>query len=157
MSCWHYSGAAERTGGAASRRVLSPGRSHSITTSSGESAQWPQLRLEKEVSGINMLLFHIFKFLQLFSCQLVSDSLWPHGRQHTSLLCSALFPGVDSNSCALNQQCYLTISSSVIPFSSCLPSFPASGSFPMSWLFASGDQSVGAPASESVLPMNIQC
>ena len=65
-----------------------------------------------------------------------------------------LSPGVCSNSCPLNQWCHPTISSFVVPFSSCLQSFPASGSFPMSWLFVSGGQSIGASAS--VLPMNIQ-
>ena len=65
-------------------------------------------------------------------------------------------PGVYSNSCLLSRWCHLTISSSVIPFSSCLQSFPTSGSFPMSQLFASGGQRIGASASASVLPMNIQ-
>ena len=68
--------------------------------------------------------------------------------------CPSLSPGVCSNSCPLWQWCHPTISSSVIPFSSCLPSFPALGSFPMSWLFSSGGQSTGASASASVLPMN---
>ena len=84
-----------------------------------------------------------------------SDSLWPHGLQHTSLPCS-LSPRVCSNSCSLSWWCYLTISSSAAPFSFCLQSFPASGSFPMSQLFASGDQSIRASVSTSVLPMNIQ-
>ena len=65
-------------------------------------------------------------------------------------------PGVYSNSCPLTRWCHPTISSSVVPFSSCLQSFPASGSFPVSWLFMSGGQSIGASASASVLPMNIQ-
>ena len=68
----------------------------------------------------------------------------------------SLFPGVCSNLCPFNRWCHTTISSSVIPFSSHLQSFPASGSFPMSWLFASGGQSIGDSASASVLPMNIQ-
>ena len=70
--------------------------------------------------------------------------------------CPSLSPGVCSNSCPLSRWCHPTISSSVIPFSSCLQSFPASGSFLMSQLFASGDQTVGASASASVLPMNVQ-
>ena len=84
----------------------------------------------------------------------MSDSLWPHGLQHARLLCSSLSPGVCANSCPLSLWCYLTISSSATPYLSCPPSFPASGSFPMSWLFASGGWSTGASAS--VLPVNIQ-
>ena len=85
-----------------------------------------------------------------------SDSLWPHGLQHTRLPYPSLSPRVCSNSCPLSWWCYLIISSSVIPFSFCLQSFPVSGSFPMSWFFASGGQSIGASASASVLPVNIQ-
>ena len=87
----------------------------------------------------------------------MSDPLWPFGWQHTRLPCPSLSPGVCSNSCPLSWWCYLTISSYVAPFSFCLQPFPASGSFPKSWLFTSGDQSIGASASASVLPMNIQC
>ena len=79
-----------------------------------------------------------------------------HGLQYTRLLCPPLSPRVCSNSCSLSQWCHLTISSSATPFSFCLQSFPASGSFLMSRLFASGGQSIGASASGSVLPMNIQ-
>ena len=86
----------------------------------------------------------------------MSDSLWPHGLQHARLLCLPLFPGVCSSSCPLSQWCHPTISSSVSPFSSCPQSFPTSGSLPMSRFFASGGQSIGASASASVLPMNIQ-
>ena len=89
-----------------------------------------------------------------FSGSVVSDSLWPHGLQHTRLPCPLLSPQVYSNSCPLRQWCHPTISSSVIPFSSCLQSAPASGSFPMNQLFASGGQNIGASAS--ILPMNIQ-
>ena len=104
----------------------------------------------------------------LFSHSVVSDSLWPHRLQHTRLPCPSSSPGACSNSCSLNQWCHLSfspslhsplsdaISSSVIPFSSCLQSFPASGSFPMSQLFVSGGQSIGASALASVLPVNIQ-
>ena len=84
----------------------------------------------------------------------MSDCLWPHGLQRSRLLCPLLSPRVCLHSCALSQWCYLTISSSAAPFSLCLPSFPASGSFPMRQLFTSGGQSIGALAS--VLPMNIQ-
>ena len=83
------------------------------------------------------------------------DSLWPHGLQHTRLPCPSLSPGVCSNSYSLSQWCYLTISSFAAPFSICLQSFPASWSFPVSWLLASGGQSTGASASASVLSMNI--
>ena len=91
-----------------------------------------------------------------FSLSVMSDSLLPHGLQHARLPCPSLTPGACSNSCSLSQWCHPTISSSVIPFSSCLPSFPASGYFPMSQVFASGGQSTGDSASASVLPMNIQ-
>ena len=85
----------------------------------------------------------------------MSDSLWPHGLQHTRLPCPLLFPGVYPNSRPVSQWCHPTISSSVAPFSSCPESFPASGSsFPMSRLFASGGQSIGASDPASVLPMN---
>ena len=91
-----------------------------------------------------------------FSCSVVSNSLWPHGLQHTRPLCPSPTPRVYSNSCPLSQWCHATISSSVIPFSSRLQSFPASGSFPMNQFFASGGQSIRVSASASVLPMNIQ-
>ena len=86
----------------------------------------------------------------------VSDSLWPHGLQHARLTCPSPTPGAYSNSCPWSRWCHPTISSSVVPFSSCLQSFPTLGSFPMSQFFASGSQSMGVSASASVLPMNIQ-
>ena len=89
-----------------------------------------------------------------FSYSIVSNSLQPHGLQHARFPCPSPTPGVYSNSCLLSQWCHPNISSSVIPFSSWLQSFPASGSFPMSQLFASGGQSIGVSAS--VLPRNIQ-
>ena len=92
----------------------------------------------------------------LFSHSVVSDSLRPCGLQHTRLPCPSLSPGVCPNSCPLSWWCHPTISFSVDPFSSSLRSFPASGSFQMSWLFASGGQSIGASVSASVLPVNIQ-
>ena len=92
----------------------------------------------------------------LFSHSVMSNSLWPRGLQHARLPCPSPSPGVFSNSCPLSQWCHSTISSSVFPFSSCLQSFPASGSFPTSQSFASHGQSVGASASASVLPMHIQ-
>ena len=87
-------------------------------------------------------------------CVVVSDCLWPHGLQHARLPCPSPSPRVCSSSCPLSWLWYLTISSSAAPFSFCLQPFPASGSFPVSRLFTSGDQSIGASAS--VLPMNIQ-
>ena len=92
----------------------------------------------------------------LFSRSVVSSSLWPHLLQHARLFCPSLSPWVCSNSCPSSQWCHPVISSSVIPFSSHLQSFPASGSFLMSQLLASGGQSIGASASASVLPMIIQ-
>ena len=91
-----------------------------------------------------------------FSHSGMSDSLQPHGLQHSRPLCPSPTPGVYSNSCPLSRWWHPAISSSVIPFSSCLQSFPASESFPMSQLFASGGQSIGASTSTSVLPMDIQ-
>ena len=84
----------------------------------------------------------------------MSNSLWPHGLQHTRLPCPSPSPGACLNSCPLSQGYHLTISSSVIPFSSCLQPFPASGSYLMSGLFTSRGQSIGTSAS--VLPRNIQ-
>ena len=89
-----------------------------------------------------------------FSHSVVSNSLWPHGLQHTRPPCPSPTPGACSNSCPFSRWCHPTISSSVVPFSFCFQSFPASGSFPMSQFFASGGQSIGA--STSVLLMNIQ-
>ena len=90
-----------------------------------------------------------------FSRSVVSDSFQHHGLQHTRLPCPSATPGVYSNSCPLSWWCHPTISSTVIPFSSCPQSFPGWGSFQMSQ-FASGGQSMGVSASASVLPMNIQ-
>ena len=91
-----------------------------------------------------------------FSCSVVSDSLWPHELQHARPSCPSQTPGVYSNSCPSCQWCHPAISSSVVPFSSCLHSFPASGSFPMSQLFKWGGQSIAVSASASILPMNTQ-
>ena len=98
----------------------------------------------------------IMKGLFQFSRSLKSDFLWPHGLQHARLPCPSPTPRAYPNSCPLHWWCHPTISSSVVPFSSCLQSFPELGSFPMSHLFASGAQSIGVSASASVLPMNIQ-
>ena len=91
-----------------------------------------------------------------FSRSVVSDSLQPHGLQHARPSCPLPTSRVYSNSCPLSQWCHPTIPSSVIPFSSCLQSFPASGSFPMSQFFLSGGENTGVSASTPVLPMNIQ-
>ena len=80
----------------------------------------------------------------------MSDSLWPNGLQRTRRPCCSPSPGICSNSCPLSQWCYLTISSSAVPIS-CLQSFPASGTFPKSWLFTSGGPSIGASVSASIL------
>ena len=105
-------------------------------------------------------LFHSLPYIQFssvqFSCSVMSDSLQPHGMQHTRPPCPSPTPGAYSNSHPLNQWCHPTISSSVNPFSSCLQSFPASGPFQMSQIFESGGQSIGASASTSVFLMNTQ-
>ena len=100
--------------------------------------------------------------LQLLTLDVVQSlsHVWllrPHGLQHARLPCPSPTPGVYSNSRPLSRWCHLTISSSVVPFSSRLQSFPASGSFPMHQLFTSGGQSIAVSASASVLPMYIQC
>ena len=91
-----------------------------------------------------------------FSCSVMSDSLQPHGLQHARPPCTSPTPRVYPNSCPLSRWCHPTISSSVVPFSSCPQSFPASRSFQMSQFLASGGQSIGVSASTSVLPMNTQ-
>ena len=98
---------------------------------------------------------HIFHSVQ-FSSSVVSDSLWPHEPQHARPPCPLQTPGIYPNSCPLSRWYHPTISSSFVPFSSCPQSFPESGSFQMSQLFASGGQSIGASASTLVLPMNTQ-
>ena len=90
------------------------------------------------------------------SCSVMSDSLRPHGLQHARLSYPSSTPRAYSNSCPSSRWCHPTISSSVIPFSSCLQSFPTPGSFPMSQLFPSCGQSIRVSASASVLPVNIQ-
>ena len=96
-----------------------------------------------------------FSSVQL-SCKVVSDPLRPHGLQHAWLPCPSPTPGACSKLGSFSGWCHPTILSSVIPFSSCLQSFPASGSFPVSQFFTSGGQNIGVSASASVLPMNIQ-
>ena len=101
--------------------------------------------------ALALIRFHSVQF----SRSVGSDSLRPHELQHARTPCPSPTPGVYSNPCPSSQWCHPTISSSVIPFSSCPQSFPASGSFQMSRLFASGGQSIGVSASTLVLPMNI--
>ena len=91
-----------------------------------------------------------------FSRSVLSDSLRPRGLQHSRLSCPSLTPGAYSNSCPSSWWCHPTTSSSIVPFSSCLQSFPASGSFPVSQFFTSCGQSIWVSASASVHPMNIQ-
>ena len=131
------------------------------------STQWNKVRQRKT----GTVCFHLYltiilkviSFIKswndhvvLFSHSIMSDSLRSYGLQHARLPCPSPSPRACSNSCPLRQWCHPTISSSVIPFSSCLQSFPASGSFPMCQLFASGGQSIGVSVSASVLPMCIQ-
>ena len=91
-----------------------------------------------------------------FSRSVVSDSLWPHKLLHARLPCPSPTPEAYSNSCPLSRWCHPAILSSVIPFSACLQSFPATGSLPVSQFFTSGDQIIGFTATASVLTMNIQ-
>ena len=111
------------------------------------------------------VLYHLLEFLETngkyfssvqSSHSVVSDSLWPHESQHARPPCPSQIPWVYSNSCPSSRWCHPAMSSSVIPFSSCPQSLPASGSFPMSQLFTWGGQSTGVSAWGSVLPMNTQ-
>ena len=95
-------------------------------------------------------------YIVQFSRSVVSDSLQPHEPLHTRPPCPSPTPGVHPKPCPSSRWCHPTTSSSVIPYSSCPQSFPASGSFPMSQIFASGGQRIGISASASVLPMNTQ-
>ena len=106
-----------------------------------------QLKINKE---------HWIKKMVQFSLSVVSNSLRPHGLQHARPPCPSPTSGVYSNSCPLSRWCHPAISSSVVPFSSCPQSFPASGSFQMSQFFTSGGQNISVSASASVLPMNTQ-
>ena len=116
---------------------------------------WFPLRLTALISLLSQEVSRVLLFL-LFSCSVVSDSLWPHVLQYARFLYPSLFSIVCSNLCPLHRWCHSTISSSLIPFSSYLQSFPLSASFPVSWLFTWSSPSIGASASASVLQMNIQ-
>ena len=113
------------------------------------------MRQMQEIRPAIQTIYKLLSHLVEFSCSVVSDSLWPHGLQHAKLPCPSPTPGAYSNSCPSSRWCHSTMSSSVVPFSPCLQSFPASGSFQMSQLFTSGGQSIGVSASASVLPMNM--
>ena len=121
---------------------------------------WTTLWIESvSAFGFDFLLSHLGRQCcpkVQFSHSVMSDSLRRHGLQHARPPCPSPAPRVCSNSCPSSWWCHPTVSSSVIPFSSHLQSFPGSGPFPMSQFFASGGQSIGASASTSVLPMHIQ-
>ena len=126
----------------------------------GHSKLWgPCHFLCSTIFSLNMV-HHNISFLKNHWENLInsvqSNSLWPHGLQHTRPPCPSPTSGIYSNSCPLSQWCHPTISSSVVPFSSCLQSFPASRSFQMSQFFTSGGQHIRLSASTSVLLMNIQ-
>ena len=103
-----------------------------------------------------VLFYYMLRPLKFSSFAHSCPTLWPHELQHTRFPCPSPTPITYSNSCPSSQWCHPTISSSVVPFFSCLQSFPASGSFPTSQFFSSSGQSFGVSASVSVLPMNIQ-
>ena len=113
------------------------------------------IQMKNDSSRVGLIKFDLFSSVQ-FSHSVVSDSLRPHESQHARPPCPSQSPGFHSDSHSLSWWCHPAISSSVAPFSSCAQSLPASGSFPMSQLFAWGGQSTGVSASASIFPMNIQ-
>jgi len=121
---------------------------------------WKRKLRKMKINELELTLSHYHSLAQFssvqFSRSVMSNSLWPLGLQHARPPYPSPTPGSYSNSCPLSQSCHPTISSSVIPFSSCLQSFPARGSFPTSQFFAAGGQSIGVSAWASVLPMNTQ-
>ena len=112
--------------------------------------------ITKTLKSKTTIRYHLHMYSVQFSRSVVSNSLQPHESQHARPPCPSPIPGVYSNSCPLSRWCHPAISSSVVPFSSCPQSLPASGSFPMSQLFTWGGQSIGVSASASVLPVNTQ-
>ena len=116
---------------------------------------WKKMRKHKH-SYSHLRLHVVYFFCSVKFISVVSDSLRPHEAQHTRPPCPSPTPRVHPNPCPSNRWCHPTISSSVIPFSSCPQSFPASESFQMSQLFTSGGQSIGVSTSTLVLPMNTQ-
>ena len=130
----------------------------SLTSGEAEISKDPSLKnlcFYVQLTNLLWQCSQIFSSVQ-FSRSVVSDSLRPHELQHARPLCPSPSPGVYSDSCPSSRWCHPAISSSVVPFSSCPQSLPASGSFPMSQLFAWGGQSTGVSSSASVLPMNTQ-
>ena len=123
-----------------------------------EMEKFSDIDIRRGQKGCPLLVFSrmLYPYSFYFSRSVTSDSLRSHEPQHTRPPCPSPTPRVYSNSCPSSQWCHPTISSSVIPLSLCRQSFPASGSFPMSQLFASGGQSIGVSASTSFLPMNTQ-
>ena len=117
---------------------------------------WPLLTGKTSIYLMHARMLSHFSSVQFSSVTHLCLTLWPYGLQHTRLPCPSPIPRACSNSCPSSQWWYPTISSSVVPFSSHLQSFPASGSFPESQFFTSGGQSIGASASALVLPVNIQ-
>ena len=115
-----------------------------------------KIQKRKLFSAVQLIICNPSEEIQFSSVTVVSDSLRPHELQHARPPCPTPTPGAYPNSCPLNRGYYPAISSSIVPFSSCLQSFPASGSFQMCQLFISGGQSIGGSASTSVLPMNTQ-
>ena len=145
------------------RPLLLPSVFPSISVFSNELAlciRWPtywsfSISPSSEYSGLISLSTDWFDCCQSESCSVMSNSLRLHGLQHARFPCPSPTPRACSHSCPLSRWCQATISSSVVSSSSCLQAFPAPGSFPMSGLFTSGGQSIGASASASVLPVNI--
>ena len=147
-SCWNY---CINLGVSSSQRFHS--LPHLLVLLNDSSRR---LGSESESNSVRSLWPHELYSSAQFSHSVVSDSLQHHGLQHAMPPCPLPIPGVYSNSCPLSRWCHPTTSSSVVPFSCCLQSFPAPGSFPVSQFFIPCGQSVGVSASTSVLPMNIQ-
>ena len=117
-----------------------------------KTSQWDPNSLRMGTGHLKDETYHSAQF----SHSVLSDSLQPSGLQHARPPCPSPTPDIYPNSCPLSWWCHLTISSSIVPFSSCLQSFPGSGSFQKSQLLASSSQSIGVSSSASVLPMNTQ-
>ena len=128
---------------------------HAIQVWSSTQKTFDLILKNDDAGDFGLSEFVIFYILFQVSRSVVSDSLQPHVLQHTRPPCPSSMPGACSKSCPWSQWCHPTISSFVVPFSSHLQSFPASGSFPRSQLFTSGGQRIGVSPSASVLPMNI--
>ena len=134
----------------------SPGKSTRIGCHFLLQGVIPTWRSNPGLPHCRQILYQLNHSSVQFSCSVVSDSLWPHEPQHATTPCPSPTPGVYPNPYPLSRWCHPTTSSSVVPFSSCPQSFPASGSFPVSQLFLSGGQSIGVSASASALPVNTQ-